>query len=118
MKRDKPFVGPVTGHVYDVPNGEKIDPAAEGIGRTHESGSPTASIDGKDVYARIFVRLRTPQETLMCRPIRDGKDFAQRVSIIENWFNSIVRKPNLILCFEAVEITPEEAIAMEKGGEA
>lgn len=118
MSNPKKYVGPTTGRVYDLANGDKIDPVAEGIGRTQEFSSPDARIDGNSVYSRIFVRLRTPQETLMCRPIRDGQDFAQRVSIIENWFNSVVRKPNLLLTFEAMELTPEQAESLEKGGDA
>lgn len=41
-------------------------------------------------------------------------DLAQRISIIENWFNAIMRKPNMVLTFEAMELTEEEAIAMEQ----
>lgn len=112
------YVGPVTGRVYDLAAGDRIDPAAEGIGYTEDKSSPTATIDGQRLYRRIFIRLRTPQETLMCRPIDDGADFAQRASIIENWFNSVVRKGNFILTFEALQITDEEADNLEKGGDA
>lgn len=73
MSNPKTFKGPVTGHVYDLEHGEKIDPLKEGI----------------------------------------GADFAQRVSIIENWFNSVLRKPNMVLTFEARELTEQEAIEME-----
>lgn len=70
---------------------------------------PSAYIDGKEKYRRIFIRLRTPYETLTCSPIEDGADFARRASIIENWFNSIVRKGNFVLTFDAVQVTEEEA---------
>lgn len=73
---------------------------------------PSAYIDGKEKYRRIFIRLRTPYETLTCSPIEDGADFARRASIIENWFNSIVRKGNFVLTFDAVQITDEDANTM------
>lgn len=112
------YIGPVTGRVYDLAAGERIDPAAEGIGCTEEKSSPAATIDGRRLYRRIFIRLRTPQETLTCSPIQDSADFARRASIIENWFNSVVRKGNFILTFEALQISEEEADNLEKGGEA
>jgi hypothetical protein len=92
----------------------KIDPVKYGIGMPGEKGSPKALIDGREPYRRIFIRLRTPQETLACSPIRDGADFASRASIIENWFNSVVRKGNFILTFEALQVTDEQADEMEK----
>lgn len=73
---------------------------------------PSAYIDGKEKYRRIFIRLRTPYETLTCSPIEDGADFARRASIIENWFNSIVRKGNFVPTFDAVQITDEDANTM------
>lgn len=93
--------------------GEKIDPVRHGIGMTGDKGTPNALIDGKKKYCRLFVRLRTPQETLTCSPIKDGADFAQRVSIIENWFNSVVRgSRNIVLDFCAYEVSNEEAESM------
>ena len=80
---------------------------------TGVNGAPSAFIKDKELYRRIFIRLRTPHETLTCSPIRDGADFAARASIIENWFNSIIRKGNYILTFEAVQVTDEEADQME-----
>lgn len=117
MSKSK-YVGPVTGRVYDLAAGDRIDPAAEGIGATRDKGAPDPTINGKRLYNRIFIRLRTPQETLTCSPICNGADFAQRASIIENWFNSVVRKGNFILTFEAQQISDEEADNLEKGGEA
>lgn len=112
------YVGPVTGRIYDLKKGDRIDPAAEGIGATGDKGAPGAVVNGKCLYHRIFIRLRTPQETLTCTPIKDGVDFAQRASIIENWFNSVVRKGNFILTFEALQISDEEADKLKEGGEA
>lgn len=98
---------------------KKIDPVQECIGMTGLAmpdgrRSPDPKIDGKSLYRRIFIRLRTPQETLTCSPIQDGKDFARRASIIENWFNSVVRKGNYLLTFQAVQLTDEEADKIEK----
>lgn len=97
----------------------KIDPLAEGIGMTGQpmrSGkpSPSAFVDGRELYKRIFIRLRTPQETLTCSPIQDGADFSRRASIIENWFNSVIRKGNYVLTFTALQVTDEEADRIEK----
>ena len=94
--------------------GEKIDPVKYGIGYTGDKGSPHGLVKGREMYKRIFVRLRTPYETLTCSPIVDGADFARRVSIIENWFNSVVRgHGSIVLDFCAYEVTDEEADAMK-----
>ena len=92
---------------------KKIDPAEAGISMAGLDG-PSAYIDGKEKYRRIFIRLRTPYETLTCSPIEDGADFARRASIIENWFNSIVRKGNFVLTFDAMQVTDEEADRLQK----
>ena len=97
---------------------KKIDPEKEGIGitgATMRTGktSPSAMLNGKELYRRLFIRLRTPQETLTCSPIENGKDFARRASIIENWFNSVIRHGNYILTFYAEQVTDEIAEQME-----
>lgn len=112
MKKDK-YVGPRTGRVYDLKNGDKIDPVTEGIVLTGHEGAPSAYINGRELYRRIFVRLKTPYETLTCSPIRNGADFARRVSIIENWFNSVIRKGNYVLTFTAEQVTDNEAADIE-----
>lgn len=117
MSKSK-YIGPETGRVYNLAAGDRIDPVAEGIGYTEDKSSPAARIGERTVFRRIFIRLRTPQETLTCTPIEDGADFARRASIIENWFNSLVRKGNFILTFDALQITDEEAENLEKGGDA
>lgn len=99
--------------VKDNTQEKKIDPAEAGISMAGLDG-PSAYIDGKEKYRRIFIRLRTPYETLTCSPIEDGADFARRASIIENWFNSIVRKGNFVLTFDAVQVTDEEADRMQQ----
>ena len=91
---------------------KKIDPAEAGISQAGLDG-PSAYINGKEKYRRIFIRLRTPEETLTCSPIDGGKDFAQRASIIENWFNSIIRKGNYVLTFYAEQVTDEVAEQIE-----
>lgn len=98
---------------------EKIDPEKEGIGMTgvtmaNGMRAPDATVNGKRLYRRIFVRLKTPQETLTCRPVRDGKDFAERVSVIESWFDSVIRKGNYVLTFYAAQVTDEEADELEQ----
>lgn len=95
--------------------GDKIDPERCGIGMTKHDGAPSAYVNGREKYCRIFIRLRTPHETLTCSPIADGADFARRAAIIEGWFDSMVRKGNYLLTFEARQVTDEEADAMERG---
>ena len=68
------------------------------------------------MYKRIFVRLRTPYETLTITPIKDGADFARRCSIIEGWYNGVTREGNIVLEFTAYQVSDEEADEMEKEG--
>lgn len=93
--------------------GEKIDPAECGIGYSGEKGSPHTFIRGRETYKRLFIRLRTPEETLTCSPVRDGRDFAQRAAIIEGWFDNVMRRGNFVLTFEAMQISDEEADILE-----
>ena len=79
-------------------NEGKIDPEKHGI--------------GKELYRRIFIRLRTPQEVLTCTPIENSSDFARRTAIIESWFDSVIRKGNYILTFSAEQVSDEEAAAL------
>lgn len=116
MSTRKTYTGPVTGRVYNLAEGERIDPAAEGIGASRDKSSPDPVVSGRRLYNRIFIRLRTPAETLTCRPIADGKDFAQRTAIIEGWFDSVVRKGNYVLTFEVLPITDDEADSLEREG--
>lgn len=113
MSTPKKFKGPVTGKIYNLEQGDKIDPEKEGISMSGAGNYPSALVKGKEKYSRIFIRLKTPAETLLCTPIQDGADFARRVSIIENWFNSVIRKPNMVLTFEAMEISEQQAQEME-----
>lgn len=97
-----------------VLRGEKIDPERHCIGISGGQGTPDATINGRRTYRRIFIRLRTPQETLTCSPISDGKDFARRAAVIEGWFDSVVRRGNYLLEFTARQVTDEEADALEE----
>lgn len=114
MGRSSKYVGPVTGRVYDLAAGEKIDPRAEGIGYTGDKGSPSALLNGKEKYRRLFIRLRTPTETLTFRPIRDGEDFAMRLRIVAQWYDRHVKDRNVELLFEARPIGDGEAEAYER----
>lgn len=100
--------------MYDLEHGDRIDPEAEGISAAGCGGAPSVVVNGKEKYSRLFVRLKTPAETLTCRPIRDEADFAQRVAIIENWFRVRCRNRNVMLSFEALEMTNEDADSLEE----
>lgn len=108
----KEYIGPVTGRRYDLAAGEKIDGIAEGLGYTGDKASPSAKINGREVYKRIFIWLRTPEEVLTHRPITDGEDFAKRAAIIEDWYNNHCTGHNIMLLFEALEISDEDATAI------
>ena len=112
------YLGPETGHVYNLDKGERIDPVAEGISCSGDKSSPNPTKNRRELYKRIFIRLKTPYETLTCSPVSDSADFARRVSIIENWFESVVHKGNYILTFEALQVSDEDAEILTKGGTA
>lgn len=114
MGQPNKYVGPVTGRVYDLAAGEKIDPRAEGIGSTRDKGSPSAFLNGKEKYRRLFIRLRTPTEILTYRPIEDGEDFARRVRAVAQWYDRFVKDQNVELLFEARPIGDSEAEAYER----
>lgn len=115
MSKKGTYTGPVTGHVYDLAAGERIDAVAEGIGCSGEKSSPTPLVNGRKTFQRIFIRLRTPLETLTCSPIKNSEDFARRVAIIEGWFHSVIRSGSFELTFEARQLTDEEADELEEG---
>lgn len=113
MSVPKRWKGPVTGHVYDLEHGEKINPVAEWIGCAGSGSAPSAVVNGRKKYDRIFIRLRTPEEILTFSPIKDGADFARRAAALEKWFNTFVRDRDVVLSFEV--LTPEEAEKCEGG---
>lgn len=108
----KEYIGPVTGHRYNLAAGEKIDPIAEGLGQTGDKSSPHAFLAGREVYRRVFIRLRTPEEVLTWKPITDGEDFAERAAIIEQWYNNNVKGHNVMLLFEVLPVNDEDAAAI------
>lgn len=114
MGQPSKYVGPVTGRVYDLAAGERIDPVAEGIGCSRDKGSPSAFLHGKEKYKRLFIRFRTPTEILTYRPIEDGEDFAQRVRVIARWYDRFVKDQDVELLFEARPIGDSEAEAYER----
>lgn len=115
MEQKKQYIGPVTGRRYDLAAGEKIDVGAEGISYTGDKKSPHATVNGREVYKRIFIRLRTPEETLTFSPIENGADFARRAAIIEQWYNRFASDKNVMLLFEALPISDEDAHAICAG---
>ena len=102
MSMPKRWKGPVTGHVYDLEHGEKINPVAEGIGCAGSGSAPSAVVNGRKKYSRVFIRLRTPEEILTYRPFEDGADFARRAAALEKWFNTFVRDRDVVLNFEVL----------------
>ena len=113
MSVPKRWKGPVTGHVYDLEHGEKINPETEGIGCAGCGSAPSAVVGGRKKFTRIFIRLRNPEEILTFSPIKDGADFARRAAALEKWFESHVKGRDVVLSFEA--LTPEEAEKCEGG---
>lgn len=113
MSMPKRWKGPVTGHVYDLEHGEKINPVAEGISCAGSGSAPSAIVGGREKYARIFIRLRTPEEILTFSPIKDGADFARRAAALEKWFERHIKGRDVVLSFEV--LTPEEAEKCEGG---
>lgn len=114
MGQPSKYVGPVTGRVYDLAAGERIDPVAEGIGCSGDKGSPSVFLNGKEKYKRLFIRFRTPTEILTYRPIEDGEDFARRVQAVAQWYDRFVKDQNVELLFEARPIGDSEAEAYER----
>lgn len=62
-----------------------------------------ALVNGKAKYARLFIRFRTPEETLSFKPVKDGEDFAQRLGIIADWYDAHVKDKNVLLKFEVMQ---------------
>lgn len=47
MSIQKKFKGPVTGKIYNLEHGDKIDPEKEGIGMSGAGNYPSALVKGK-----------------------------------------------------------------------
>lgn len=82
----KTYIGPVTGHVYNLAAGEKIDVEAEGLGYSGDKASPSAIINGRKVYKRIFIRRKTPDEILAGLDIRDEERLHNQIYALCKWF--------------------------------
>lgn len=65
------YIGPVTGREYNLAAGERIDAEAECLGYTGDKASPHAIVNGREVYKRIFIRRKRPEEILAELDIRD-----------------------------------------------
>lgn len=88
------YVGPVTGREYNLDEGDRIDPVVEGIGCTEDKSSPAARVNGRTLYRRIFIRLRTPQEHLHARlsrtaPILPGVRRSSRTGF-SRWYAHVI----------------------------
>lgn len=91
------YVGPVTGRVYDLAAGEKIDPAAEGIGCLNGSTAtgcgPKGRVGGREVYNRILVRRRRPEEIAAgIDPNKSVEELAQKCLALALWFRDFAGK--------------------------
>lgn len=85
MKKGK-YIGPVTGREYNLAAGEKIDVEAEGIGMTGDKASPSAYVNGRELYKRIFIRRKRPEEILAELDIRDEERLQSQIYALCKWF--------------------------------
>lgn len=86
MSNPKTYTGPVTGRVYDLAAGEKIDAVAEGLGYSGDKASPHTIINGKETYKRIFVRRKRPEEILSELDMRNEKRLHNQIHALCKWF--------------------------------
>lgn len=106
------YVGPVTGRVYDLAAGEKIDPVAEGIGCVNGSTAPgcgpKARVNGREVYNRIFVRRRRPSEIAAgIDPNNDVETLERQIRALALWFRDFAGK-DVELLFGVRELEEDE----------
>lgn len=80
------YIGPVTGREYNLAAGEKIDVEAEGIGMTGDKASPSAFVNGRELYKRIFIRRKRPEEILAELDIRDEERLHSQIYALCKWF--------------------------------
>lgn len=86
MSKDK-YIGPVTGKEYNLAAGERIDAEAEGIGYTGDKASPSAVVNGREVYKRIFIRRKRPEEIVADLDIRDEERLRLQIYALCKWFH-------------------------------
>ena len=106
------YVGPVTGRVYDLAAGEKIDAEAEGIGVLNGSRAPGCGpkgrVDGREVYNRILVRRRRPEEILAgIDPNRSVEELQRQCLALALWFRDFAGK-DVELIFGVRELEEDE----------
>lgn len=80
------YIGPVTGREYNLAAGEKIDVEAEGIGMTGDKASPSAFVNGRELYKRIFIRRKRPEEIIAELDIHDEERLHNQIYAICKWF--------------------------------
>ena len=86
MSKRNTYIGPNTGREYNLAAGERIDAAAEGIGYTGDKASPSAIVNGREVYKRIFIRRKKPEEILAELDIRDEERLHRQIYALCKWF--------------------------------
>lgn len=86
MSKRNTYIGPNTGREYNLAAGERIDAEAEGIGYTGDKASPSAIVNGREVYKRIFIRRKKPEEILTELDIRDEERLHRQIYALCKWF--------------------------------
>lgn len=80
------YIGPVTGREYNLAAGERINAEAEGLGYTGDKASPSAIVNGREVYKRIFIRRKRPEDILSELDIRDEERLHNQIYALCKWF--------------------------------
>lgn len=86
MSKRNTYIGPNTGREYNLAAGERIDAEAEGIGYTGDKASPSVIVNGREVYKRIFIRRKKPEEILTELDIRDEERLHRQIYALCKWF--------------------------------
>lgn len=101
--KDGNYIGPETGHHY-LPC-EKIDPVAEGIGYTGDKSSPSALVNGKEIFKRIFIRRKTPDRIWQDLDFSDPEKLRIGISVLVEWFIDMAQE-DVILEFSVKPLNP------------
>ena len=86
MSKKNTYIGPNTGREYNLAAGEKIDVEAEDIGYTGDKASPSAIVNGREAYKRIFVRRKKPEEILSELDFKDEERMCRQIYALCKWF--------------------------------
>lgn len=92
MSKRNTYIGPNTGREYNLAAGERIDAEAEGIGYTGDKASPSAIVNGREVYKRIFIRRKRPEEILAELDIRDEERLHNQIYALCKWFQDLAEQ--------------------------